>query len=150
MENIFENFTISILKLNKLVTKIKLYEMEKFGLKSIHMMCLYYLERNEKGLTAGELGRLTLEDKAAISRAVATLHEKGYAEGDLHKYNGNIKLTDEGLKLAKYLDERAECAVTAGKSGSLPDEHRHIFYSILAQIGDNLQHYYSSLTEGNE
>ena len=39
MEKIFENFTINILKLNKLVNRIKQYEMKEFGLRAIHVMC---------------------------------------------------------------------------------------------------------------
>ena len=41
MEKIFENFTVNILKLNKLVNKIKQFEMEEYGLKAIHVMCGY-------------------------------------------------------------------------------------------------------------
>ena len=78
MDKIFEHFTITILKLNKLVQKIKLYEMQEYGLKAIHVMCGYYLMENPDGLTASELVKLTLEDKAAISRALKTLQEKGF------------------------------------------------------------------------
>ena len=68
MEKIFEHFTISILKLNKLVQKIKQYEMQEYDLKAIHVMCGYYLNEHPEGLTSSELVKLTLEDKAAISR----------------------------------------------------------------------------------
>ena len=52
MDKIFEHFTITILKLNKLVQKIKIYEMQEYGLKAIHVMCGYYLMENPDGLTA--------------------------------------------------------------------------------------------------
>ncbi|MGN1373278.1 MAG: hypothetical protein ACI4VK_04450 [Candidatus Coproplasma sp.] len=40
MEKIFEQFTITVLKLNKLVQKIKTCEMSDYGLKTIHVMCV--------------------------------------------------------------------------------------------------------------
>ena len=54
MEKVFEHFTITILKLNKLVQRIKQFESNKYGLKSIHIMCGYYLNEHPDGLTAGE------------------------------------------------------------------------------------------------
>ena len=62
MEKIFENFTVNILKLNKLVNKIKQFEMEEYGLKAIHVMCGYYLYENPNGLTASELAKLAIEE----------------------------------------------------------------------------------------
>ena len=113
MENRFENFTVAILKLNKLIQKIKLYEMRDYGLKAIHVMCVYYL-RTRGELTASELSKLTLEDKAAISRAISFLNEKGFVNYDSNKYNAPIKLTDEGIKVSEYINRRAESAVNAG------------------------------------
>ena len=40
MDDRFENFTVTVLKLGKLVQKIKLFEMESYGLKAIHVMCI--------------------------------------------------------------------------------------------------------------
>ena len=85
MENVFVDFTLSILRLNKLVQRIKTFETEKFGLKPIHVMCGYYLNRNPQGLTAKELTELTLEDKAAISRALKMMVEKGYVTCDANR-----------------------------------------------------------------
>ena len=145
MENIFENFTITILKLNKLVHKIKNFEMQEYDLKTIHVMCVYYLNCNPQGLTASELTKLTLEDKAAISRALKLLQEKGYANYDLNKYNAEIHLTDEGKKLALEICEKADKAVGAG-SYKFTDEERNSFYTQLKTIADNLQEYYNNLT----
>ena len=78
MQNRFENFTIGVLKLNKLVQRIKLLEMDDYGLKAIHVMCIYYAAC--RPVTAGELARLTLEDKAAISRALSLLKQNGYLQ----------------------------------------------------------------------
>ncbi|MDE7439809.1 MAG: MarR family transcriptional regulator [Clostridia bacterium] len=144
MENIFENFTITILKLNKLVQKIKNYEMQEYGLKTIHVMCGYYLNNHPEGLTASELTKLTLEDKAAISRALKTLQEKGYVSYDPNKYNAVIKLTDEGKHLASAIGSKAERAVSAG-SYDFTDEERQSFYKELGTIAANLEAYYGNL-----
>ena len=144
MENIFENFTITILKLNKLVQKIKNFEMQEYDLKTIHVMCLYYLDNHPKGLTASELTKLTLEDKAAISRALKVLQEKGYAVYDPNKYNAEIRLTDAGKKLAAVIGKKADEAVSAG-SYDFTEEQRSSFYRQLGTIAENLENYYNNL-----
>lgn len=144
MENIFENFTVTVLKLNKLVHKIKNFEMQEYGLKTIHVMCGYYLNANPDGLTAAELAKLTLEDKAAISRALKTLQEKGFVAYNSNQYNAVIHLTDEGKKFADYIADKATKAVIAG-SYEFTEEERNNFYKALNAIADNLEKYYNGL-----
>ncbi len=136
MKNIFEQFTISVLKLNKLVHKIKSLEMREYGLKTIHVMCIYYLNSRSEGLTAAELTKLTLEDKAAISRAIKT-----------KKYGAVIKLTDAGADFAGVISLKAASAVKAA-SYDFTDEQRIAFYNELETIAGNLEKYYNSLMEG--
>ncbi len=145
MEDLFERFTVSILKLNKLVQRIKVYEMKKFNLKSVHVMCLYYMY-SHNGVTSSELVKLTLEDKAAISRALATMREQGYAEYDPASHNAVVKLTPKGMELAKHIVVRAEAAVSAGSADFSPEE-REFFYKSLITISDNLEKYYSELSK---
>ncbi len=147
MEKIFENFTVTVLKLNKLVQKIKTYEMREYGLKAIHVMCGYYLNLHEEGLTAAELVKLTMEDKAAISRALSQLREKGLINYDSNHYNAKIKLTADGKKFAEYITEKSEKAVGAG-SAMFTDEQREFFYQSLESIADNLKEYYQKLAAG--
>ena len=149
MENIFENFTITILKLNKLVQRIKNFEMQEFGLKTIHVMCVYYLDNHPEGLTASELTKLTLEDKAAISRALKVLQEKGYASYDPNKYNAVIRLTDVGKQFAAIIGKKADKAVGAG-SYNFTEEERISFYKQLSTIADNLGQYYNTLIQKGE
>lgn len=149
MENIFENFTITILKLNKLVQKIKMHEMKEYDLKTIHVMCAYYLKNHDGGLTASELVKLTLEDKAAISRALKTMREKGYVCYDPKTYNSVIRLTDEGKKLADYISDKATRAVEAG-SYDFTESERIYFYKALQTIAENLKNYYENLDGGTE
>lgn len=144
MEKVFEHFTVSILKLNKLVQKIKAIEMEEFGLKGIHVMCGYYLTEHADGLTASELAKFTLEDKAAISRALSQLKKKGYVSYDEKTYNAKITLTDEGRKFAAAVMQKADRAVAAG-SADQTEEERMDFYAKLSSIVDNLKSYYDTL-----
>lgn len=149
MENIFENFTVTILKMNKLVQKIKNYEMQEYGLKTIHVMCVYYLKSHSEGLTASELTKLTLEDKAAISRALKTMHEKGFISYDPNKYNSVIRLTDEGQAFADEVCRKAEKAVEAC-SCDFTEEERLSFYKALNTIADNLAAYYENLVKNEK
>ena len=140
MNQRFENFTVYILRINKLIKKIKLLEMEEYGLKSVHVMCVYFSARENGTLTASELVQLTSEDKGAVSRALAYLMQKGYVNYDSKKYNAPITLTEEGKKLAEIIDARAESAVNAG-GNSLTDSDRQSLYRSLKTIADNLEEY---------
>lgn len=145
----FVDFTMAILQLNKSVQKIKAYEIEKFGLKPVHVMCGYYLYNHPQGLTAKELVELSLEDKAAISRALKTMQESGYVSYDANGRNAKVVLTDEGKKLAEHINERAMAAVVAG-SVDFTDEERVFFYKSLATIVEKLRNYYKDLVKDND
>lgn len=145
MEKIFENFTVNILKLNKLVNKIKQFEMEEYGLKAIHVMCGYYLYENPNGLTASELAKLAIEDKGAISRALAVMREKELVSYDAHTYNSSIMLTEQGKRFAEEMLLKAESAVVAGCADQT-EEERRIFYKTLSDIVGNLTEYYAKLS----
>ena len=144
MEDLFIDFTISVLKLNKLVQKIKTFEIEKFGLKPVHVACGYYLNKNPQGLTAKELGDLTLEDKAAISRALKIMQDNGLVKYDANSRNAVITLTDEGREIATHICAKANEAVSACSVDFTADE-RIFFYKSLGAIVDNLNNYYKEL-----
>lgn len=149
MENRFENFTVTILKLNKLVQRIKNYEMQEYGLKTIHVMCGFYLNRHLEGLTASELCKLTLEDKAAISRALKTMQAKGLVSYDPKKYHSVIRLTEEGKAFAAEICRKAEKAVEAG-SYDFSENERFLFYEALQTIAENLATYYDNLIKNEK
>lgn len=149
MEKIFENFTVSVMKLHKLVQKIKHFEMSGYGLKIIHVMCIYYLKEYKDGLTASDLVKLTYEDKAAVSRALKLLLEKGYIDYNPQKYNSVINLTGEGEKVALFIGEKSDKAVRAG-SVRMTDDERNTFYTHLGCIAENLQKYYEEITLSKE
>lgn len=140
MNKEFEDFTITVLKLGKLVQRVKQYEMGEYGLKAIHVMCIYYLREHSDGLTVGELSRLALDDKAAVSRAVATLREHGLIDGEAGAYNGKIRLTESGAAVAEVVRTKADAAV-AYCGADLSDTRRAEFYAALGEISCKLGEY---------
>ena len=134
----FESFVTGITTCYKYIQKIKSAEMTEFGLKGSHVMCLFFLHHNPKGLTAAQLCQLCGEDKAAISRTVATLTEKGYVKTEDKKYRALLQLTDKGLDIASRVDDLIEQWVAFGGDG-LSEDDRTVFYGVLGHIADNLR-----------
>lgn len=144
MEDLFLDFTYSVLMLNKLVQKIKTYEMRKFGLKPIHVTCCYFLAKNGQGLSEKQIAALTLEDKAAVSRAVKILADNGYVRTGSKSRNAKITLTQKGKELSDYIGGRINSAVEAG-SMDFSEAERAFFYKSLGEIVCNLKNYYEEI-----
>ena len=147
MENRYDAFTNTISSIYQSIQKIRAYEMEKFGLQTGHATCLHHLYRNPDGLTQKELAALCDMDKAAISRYVAILRDKGFAEErglSDKRYNLKICLTESGIKAARETSQRIIQAV-AGGATEMSEDERSAFYKNLFQIADNLQTYYKEL-----
>lgn len=138
----FEAFTTSVTKAYKCIQKIKLAETERMGLKANHVMYLYHLGKKTEGLTAKELCKLCIEDKAAVSRTIVDLTNKGFvkpSEMDSgRKYRTKIVLTPEGYERNKQLNEAIAMAVSKASS-SLNEDEREIFYRVFFDITDNLE-----------
>lgn len=146
MENRFEKFTNLVLKTGKIIQRIKNIEMEEYGLKAVHVMCIYQLSKSTEGLTNKELVKLTYEDKAAISRALDLLKEKEIISSEPKKYNGIITLTEYGNKIADYICEKSDEALE--KSGvGVTDKERKALYATLTKIENNIEEYYNDLSK---
>jgi DNA-binding MarR family transcriptional regulator len=144
MENRFENFTFRILQLSKLIQRIKNITVREYGLKAVHVMCIVYLHNASQGLTNTELVKLTLEDKAAISRALGHLKEQELVVGGEAHNKGVYFLTEKGEKVAQHIFEASADAVNAG-GANLTEENRVIFYDSLDKIANDLDAYYREL-----
>lgn len=142
----FEVFTGSILELNRNLQKLKELEMRPYGLRASHVMSLYFLGKHPEGLTATELVDICREDKAAVSRSLAQLIEKGLVQGNFpeHKraYRTKLYLTEEGMELVRTFDRRINDALTNGGRG-LTAEQREVFYYAMDVIVTNLADYVS-------
>ena len=144
MENRFEKFSIAVLELNRCLQRIKDLEMRKFGLRSAHTMCVFYLGQHPQGLTVTQLSEICREDKAAVSRCLSQLAQRelvvSYAPRNLRAYRNPYRLTEKGRLLAKQMDERVAEALRWGGRG-LTEEQRETFYASAQIILDNLSHY---------
>ena len=132
----FETFATTIATINRYVQKIKSMEMKTLGLKGTHVMCLYSLGKHPEGLTATQLCRLCGEDKAAVSRTLAELSERGLVEKP-EGYRAPVTLTEAGKAAAVRVDSLAQRAVGRGGDG-LSDAERENFYRAMGVIGANL------------
>lgn len=141
-ENRFEVFSTFIARINKSLQKIKAKAMEPFGLKSSHVMCLFFLQQSESGLTIAEISELSELDKGAVSRAMSELQKLGYVSRpgaeDSKKYRVKLSLTETGHALSEKMNLIIDDSVKKAGLG-LSEENRRVFYSGLALICSNLQ-----------
>ncbi len=138
----YEHFTYATNEINKFLRKLAGDEMKKHGLKSPHAIYFTVLANNaETGLTATQMCELSGRDKADVSRMFALMEEKGLVvKKGVHQnlYNGVFTLTEEGLRIAESVKQRAAKAVEiAGKD--LTEEARENFYNSLDSIVENLR-----------
>ena len=135
----FEDFLAGITVCYKYIQRIKNAEMTEFGLKGIHVSCLFYLYHNPEGLTATQLCALCSEDKATISRTVSDLRERGYILlGNGKSYRAPLRLSEAGEAVARQMDPLIESWVAVGGEG-MTAEQRDSFYQSLALISGNLK-----------
>ena len=135
----FEQFTLVISSIYRSIQKIEREEMDKYGLKGGFAQYLVALAHYPEGLTAAQLCEVCDLDKAAVSRAVADMLEKGLlrreADGDT-MYRARLYLTQAGMEAARFVSHRAAEAVSAV---GLTGEERESFYRVLDMIAGNLQ-----------
>lgn len=136
----FEQFSSSISAIYKIIQKIEREEMARYGLKGSHVQCMVAMVRHPDGVTISRLCELCDKDKAAVSRDLAELEEKGMVERiRMDKvYRAPIRLTENGRTTAYQVSRIIQTAVElAGER--LTDEDRHIFYQTLDLIAGNLR-----------
>lgn len=146
----FDQFVSGITVCYKYIQRIKTLEMTELepGLKGTHVMCLFYLNQNPEGLTAAQLCSLCQEDKAAVSRTVNELVERGFvtpAEAGGKRYRAALVLTDAGLRLAARVNATISQWVEVGGDG-LSEEERSAFYYCLGVISGNLKEKFTEKT----
>lgn len=140
MKERFETFTVLINKISRNIKKIKNQEMAEYGLRSIHVSCLYYLYSAES-LTATELCERCEEDKATISRALDYLENEGFIVCEsktAKRYKSPLLLTEKGKDAGNNICIAVDRVLDEVGVG-LTDEQRRTFYSYLTIISDNLE-----------
>ena len=140
MKERFKIFTVLVSKINRMIKKIKAEEMAEFELKSPHVSCLYYIY-NMRSLTAKQLCDICEEDKAAVSRSIEYLEEKGYLECKsitAKRYKSPLTLTSKGMEIGKLVADKIDSMLEVASDG-IKESDRIIMYRCLMLISDNLQ-----------
>ena len=148
MKERFEAFTVLISKISRNIRKIKNQEMAEYGLRSVHVTCLYYLY-SAGSLTATELCERCEEDKATISRALDHLEAEGFAVRELQgdkRYKAPVSLTEKGKAAGKRVHSAVN-RVLDDVGISLTDDQRRDFYTYLSVISDDLEKITFGLTK---
>ncbi len=142
MNNRFEQFFTVISAIYRYIQKLQRSEMVKRGYKGAFAQYLMALNKTEEGLTSKELCEVCDKDKAAVSRIIAEMEEKGLIQrekSNTRAYRSKITLTEKGKSTAEYINERSRQAVKAVSIGAIDEEQREIVYSVLDTISKNLQ-----------
>ncbi len=136
----FEQFSYVISGINRYIQKIERDEMIKYGCKGAFAQYLVALLSHPEGLTASRLCEICDKDKAAVSRMVNEMLEKGLVtrsgEGS-RAYNAPILLTESGRNAAEHVCMKARAAVKA-VGGEMSEEDRRVLYSLLDSIAAKL------------
>ncbi|MBQ8894861.1 MAG: MarR family transcriptional regulator [Clostridia bacterium] len=135
----YERFTASISGICRSIQKIETDEMKSFGLKGSHAQYLAAMDQHPEGLTASQLCTICEKDKAAVSRAVAELEEKGM----IHKENGvyyraRLTLTPKGREISRQVCKKAETAVRLAET-NISKEESHALFAMLDTIAEELR-----------
>ena len=136
----FKTFTVLIAKIHRNIKKIKNQEMAEYGLRGVHVTCLYYLYSREAP-TATELCELCEEDKATISRGLDFLEENGYIVYQARsgrRYKSPLLLTEKGTEVGRKIADKINF-VLSEICADLTDEQRAEFYHHLTVISDSLE-----------
>ena len=136
MLNRFAQFSYMISNIYRNIQKIEHDEMVKLGYKGAYAKYLVVMFQQPQGITSSKLCEICDKNKAAVSRMITEMEEKGLVLRN-HSYNALIKLTKKGENLAKYVCEKAELAVKE-VSKDLPNEQRHLLYALLNQLSGSI------------
>ncbi len=137
----FEQFAAMISAAFRQIQRLERAEMEKYGMKGAFAQYLRVLTHYPEGMTSAQLCEACEKDKAAISRVIAEMEEKGLVQrvtdGE-HQYRAAILLTVQGRRAAEYVAERATAIVSKAVEG-LTDGARSAMYASMELICSNLQ-----------
>ena len=137
----FEQFNASIYGIYRDILKIERAAMVKHGLKGSYALYLSAIARHPDGLTSTQLCEICDKDKAAISRVISELEQKGLIKRVTQNstyYRARLKLTDEGQRVANEVAHLAQLAVNQATQG-MDEENRRIMYECLGLIAANLR-----------
>ena len=151
MINRFEEFSSLISSIYKNMLRIRRNEMAKFGLKGAHAQCLVALSQYPEGVTMTQLGELCDLDKAAISRSVVEMEERGVilprSNGE-NRYRAPLVLSEKGWNVVDQINEIIHDLIL-GSGYTVSEEDREAHYRVLRQVNTNLAQVVQYSTENN-
>lgn len=140
MLNRFEQFTFVISGIYRSIQKIEREEMDKYGLKGGYAQYLIAMARFPEGITAAQLCEICDLDKAAVSRSLNEMEQRGLLVRDTSAgaYRAKLRLTAAGNEAVAYVRKKAAAAVEAA-GHKLSDQQREVLYNALESIFTRLQ-----------
>lgn len=137
----FMHFILSIDRISKNIKRIKDKVMEKYDLRSAHVMCIFSILKSKDGFNSTELSEACGVDKAFVSRVTSELESRGYIERNQNSqgsiYKSKFKLTEEGLEINKYINKKI-AEIMDNVSGEIADYKLKGFYEVLNIIDENI------------
>ena len=144
MEEIrFEKFTYLISNIYKNIQRIKADEIERFGLKGVHVSWIYRLSQCPEGLSPAALAKSSGMNRSLISRELDLLLREGFVrepteDDGRRRYNLPLLLTERGQELSAEI-ARVVWDIQEDLDQDVTEEELRIFYRVLHMIDKRLE-----------
>ena len=136
----FTRFILLMDGIQKCIQKLRLDRAADLGVKSVHVFWILHLWDHPEGLSATELASKSMVDRSLVSREIVDLAKRGYvtlaASEGKRKYNSRITLTEQGVALARRINDVAENVRTDVNEGTT-EEELTAFYITLEKMHRN-------------
>ena len=132
----FTPFVLLIEKISKNIKRIADREMEQYGLRSSHVMCMLQLAKTKNGLSSSALADACGVDKAFISRITNELLDKGYVKKEDNTakiYKTNFILTEKGKTVNEKMMQIVNNYVHLVNQ-NVPKSDIETFYTVLKEF----------------
>ena len=140
MQERYEQFSFVVSAINRHIQKLERDEMIKFGYKGAFAQYLMAMRHYPQGVTSAQLSEMCDKDKAAVSRNVGEMIEKGLVvrkSATDSLYRAKLILSQEGEKIADFVANRASAAIEA-MGEHMGEEQRKSLYFTLDAIEKRL------------
>ena len=114
MQERYEQFSFVVSAINRHIQKLERDEMIKFGYKGAFAQYLMAMRHYPQGVTSAQLSEMCDKDKAAVSRNVGEMIEKGLVvrkSATDSLYRAKLILSQEGEKIADFVANRASAGI---------------------------------------